>query len=267
VVPGRSRVRRVPPAGCARVWRVAGSALAACLSLAACTRDLDLIQHPPRAVAVTTTGPWASLIYAARTDSGVIVIDLGWGGAGRALRTALSRVGATPADVRFVFLTHAHRDHVSAWPMLRGARFVLGSAEVPYFTGVAQYRAFLPHLLDRLWSYPRPAAGELRLLPVATDSIVALGGDSVLIRTVAGHTPGSVAYIFRGILFGGDAINWRPLAGFRGARPEFSDDAGESRASMRALWERLPAGIVRIACTAHAKCVLVDSSFMRATER
>ena len=232
-----------------------------------CTRHLGLIQHPPQAAAATTTGPWASMIYAARTDSGVIVFDLGWVGAERALRRALGAIDATPADVRFVFLTHAHRDHVAAWPLVRTARFVLGADEVPFFAGTAHYRSLLNRLGDRLWSYPHPAGGTLSLVPVAGDSLLVLGRDSVAVFAVPGHTPGSVAYLFRGILFGGDAINWRPLSGFQGARPEFSEDVQASRRSMRALWSRLDAGRVRVACSAHAKCGVVDSSLVRATGR
>src|SRR5687768_10961347 len=90
-----------------------------------CTKDLQLIQDPPNAVAATTTGPWASMIYAARTDSGVIVIDLGWTGSEDVLPGLVRQLGAAPADVRFVFLTHAHRDHIAAWPLVRQARVIL----------------------------------------------------------------------------------------------------------------------------------------------
>jgi glyoxylase-like metal-dependent hydrolase (beta-lactamase superfamily II) len=69
-----------------------------------------------------------------------------------------------------------------------------------------------------------------------------------------------MAYLFRGILFGGDAINWRPGSGFQGARPEFSDDIEQSGESLRALWRRLPPERVRIMCSAHGKCALSDSA-------
>jgi glyoxylase-like metal-dependent hydrolase (beta-lactamase superfamily II) len=235
--------------------------------LAGCTHDLDLIQDPPRAAAVTTTGPWASMLYVARTDSGLMAIDLGWTGADDAIRSVTARLGATPADVRYVFLTHAHRDHIAAWPLVRQARFVLGAAEVPYLAGDSAYSGWMTRLSDDLDDYPVPGNGELDLVPIDRDSIVVLGRDTVHAFTVPGHTSGSMAYAFRGILFGGDAINWRPVAGFQGARPEFSDSVERSRASMRALWERLPPGLVRIACSAHGKCAAVDSALRAATVR
>jgi hydroxyacylglutathione hydrolase len=207
------------------------------------------------------------MMYLARTDSGVIAIDLGWVGAEAKLQKGLTRLHAAAPDVRYVFLTHAHRDHTYGWRFVRGARFVLGAAEVPYFTGGARYRGLLPRIGDRLATYSHPRPGELRLTTLGSDSVIVLGSDTVFAFPVPGHTPGSVAYLFRGVLFGGDAINWRPWTGFRGARPEFSDDVAQSRASMHALWQRLDSSRVRVACSAHAKCGVVDAAFRNATER
>ena len=226
----------------------------------ACTKDLQLIQDPPDAAAATTTGPWASMIYAARTDSGIIVIDLGWTGSEDVLPSVLAQLDATPADVRFVFLTHAHRDHIAAWPLVRHATFVIGAAEVPAFTGAAKYSGWAARMGDELNEYPRPDPGELALLTVVADTGYVLGRDTVFAFPVPGHTAGSVAYLFRGILFGGDAINWRPGAGFQGARPEFSDSIEQNRESLRNLWQRLPLSRTAVMCSAHGKCAPADSA-------
>lgn len=225
-----------------------------------CTKDLQLIQDPPDAAAATTTGPWASMIYAARTDSGVIAIDLGWTGAEEVLPAVLAELNATTADVRYVFLTHAHRDHIAGWPLVRYARFVIGSAEVPAFTGDGRYSGWAAKMGDDLNEYPRPRPDELTLVTVAGDTAIGLGRDTVFTFPIPGHTAGSTAYLFRGILFGGDAINWRPGSGFQGARPEFSDSIAQNRESLRKLWERLSPDRVRIMCTAHGKCAVADSS-------
>ena len=234
--------------------------LASGLWAAGCTKDLQLIQDAPRAVAATTTGPWASMIYVARTDSGVIAIDLGWTGSEEVLPRLLRAIDATPSDVRFVFLTHAHRDHIAAWPLVRQARFILGAAEASVFTGTGNYTGWAVKMSDEWNEYPRPKPGELSLGTIAADTAIALGRDTVFAFPVPGHTPGSTAYLFRGIFFGGDAINWRPGSGFQGARPEFSDSVAQSRESLRALWHRLPARRVRIMCTAHGKCAAADSA-------
>lgn len=232
-----------------------------------CTHDLDLIQDPSRAIAVTTTGPWASMIYLARTDSGLIAIDLGWTGAEEALPLAAQSLGGTVDSVRYAFLTHAHRDHIAGWPLVRQATFVLGAAEVPFFTGDSAYRGWATRLSDDLNGYPVPRPGELALLAIGGDTAIALGRDTLHVFAVPGHTAGSVAYVFRGVLFGGDAINWRPGQGFQGARPEFSDSTAQSAESMRRLWARLPAGLARVACSAHGKCAPIDSAFVASTSR
>ena len=234
--------------------------LFSCGLLLGCTKDLQLIQDPPNAVAATTTGPWASMIYLARTDSGVIAIDLGWTGYEDVLPRLARQLGAEPTDVRFVFLTHAHRDHIAAWPLVRQARFAIATAEVPELTGSVGYKGWATKMTDDLNDYPRPKDGDVALLTFANDTSFALGRDTLFAFPIPGHTPGSTAYLFRGVLFGGDAINWRPGSGFQGARPEFSDSVDQSRESLRALWQRLAPDRVRIMCSAHGKCAVADSS-------
>ena len=200
------------------------------------------------------------MIYVARTDSGVMAIDLGWTGSEEALPRLLKAIDAAPADVRLVFLTHAHRDHIAAWPLVRRARFVLGRHEVPAFTGNGSYAGWAAKMGDELNTYPRPKDGELSLIAVGSDTAIVLGRDTVFAFPIPGHTPGSMAYLFRGILFGGDAINWRPGSGFQGARPEFSDSVAQSRESLRALWARLPLTRTSIMCSAHGKCAVADAA-------
>ena len=230
----------------------------------ACTRGLEWIQHPPNGIAVTTSGSWASMIYLARTDSGVIAIDLGWTGAAAALERGTRRLGAKPSDVRFAFITHAHRDHIGGWPNVRTARFVLGLAELPYFFGTAQYQGLVPSGAEWVSFTERPKSSDISVIGISRDTAFALGSDTLWAFLVPGHTPGSTAYLFRGILFGGDAVNYRPFTGFQGARPEMSDDPVQSRASMTALWQRIDTSRVKIVCSAHAKCARNNEELRRA---
>jgi len=224
------------------------------LATLGCTRGIEQLQDPPRSVAVTTSGAWASMIYLARTDSGVIAIDLGWTGAEAAIERGTRRLNANPADISFAFITHAHRDHIGGWPFVKSARFVLGLGEIPYFTGAAQYQGLVPNTAERVSVTERPKAADVTVIPVMRDTAFALGADTVWAFPIPGHTPGSVAYLFRGILFGGDAVNYRPIDGFQGARPEMSEDPARSRASIDSLWQRIDLTRTRLVCSAHAKC-------------
>jgi len=242
--------------------RVARLCLATLL-LGGCTLNLSRIQDPPRSVALTTTGTWSSMIYLARTDSGVVVIDLGWLGGEGKLRDGLRRLGAEPADVRAVFLTHSHRDHVVGWRLLRGARFVVAEGEVERLTGRSRHRGPVPRLAERLVRTDLPRPGEVEVRPFRGDTLFVLGRDTLRAFSVPGHTSGSAAYLFRGVLFMGYAVGWSPLRGFRPDKSIHSDDSRRSRASVAALRERLAPLRVEWVCTAHGKCAAHSEEFWR----
>ncbi len=223
---------------------------------------MHLIPPAPGAAATTTAGPWASMIFAARTDSGVFVIDLGWGRASSGLRSVLTEIDADTADVRWAFLTHAHRDHIGAWPGVAHATFVMGEDEVPRFLGDSAYTGFAPRLGEALNDTRRPQESEVTVLALGQDTTFVLGRDTLRSFAVPGHTPGSTVYLFRETLFAGDAANYGAFSGFRGALRIYSDDVDLSHASMRALFARLDSTGVRVrtVCTAHAKCAPLDST-------
>jgi glyoxylase-like metal-dependent hydrolase (beta-lactamase superfamily II) len=209
----------------------------------------------------TTAGPADSMISVFRTEAGILLVDLGWWGAERRLRSELASLGAEPADVAMVFLTHAHRDHVAAWPLVRSATFVLAEAEAPYFFGEAEYEGWIPRMADRVLEPPHPGRDEIELVTFAADTAFVVGRDTVRAFLVPGHTPGSTAYLVRGILFVGDAMAATQL-GFRPAMPGFSDDVAEAEASLRSLFERVRAHDVRYVCTAHARCAVFDDALI-----
>jgi hydroxyacylglutathione hydrolase len=235
--------------------------------LGGCTYHLAEIQEPGRAVAFTTTGPWRSMIYAARTDSGVMVVDLGWAGAGHRLRNRLRSMGVAPGDVTDVFLTHSHRDHIAAWRTVRGARFHLWLPEQPLFEGTKRH-ADLPSRAARSSAGaagPRP--GEVDVRPFAGDTAFVIGSDTVRAYSVPGHTAGSAAYLFRGVLFVGDAVARKPWRGYAGADPVFSMDTRMNRQSLIGLFARVPMERVQWVCNAHAKCSRPSERFLTKVTR
>lgn len=244
-----------------RALRPAAALLLAALS--ACTLNLRQVQDPPRSAAVATAYPWNSMVYLARTDSGVVAIDLGWYGADRSLRRGLRRVGAAPEEVTDVFLTHSHRDHIAGWRTVRHARFHVSAAEVPLLESDARHADLPSRAGERLAGNPAPWHGEVRVAAFAADTAFAFGRDTVRAFAVPGHTAGSAAYLFRGVLFVGDAVAYSYLSGFRPAFGVFTDDPARSRASLASLWERARPFAPRWVCTAHAKCARADSAFAR----
>ena len=189
-------------------------------------------------------------IYGARAGGGVILFDAGVDPEGDALDRLLGALGATRADVREVFLTHGHFDHVAASPLCTHAKIRVGAPDVEFLAQRAPMIA--------------PVAGKLlrALFPVppvfATDALVGrvdipLGEDHVLAIPTPGHTPGSYVFVFDKMLFVGDTmiIDGDKL-GF--AMSAFSIDRDGNRRSIAALADALSGIDVQTVCTGHMGC-------------
>ena len=230
--------------------------------LAGCTMNLRQVEGPD-ANAIPTTWPSESLIFAARTAEGVFVVDLGWRRAEGALRRGLTQIGARPEDVTDVFVTHSHRDHIMAWPVVRHARFHMHVSEVALFHG-ERVHADMPSRAARvLQGDAGPWEGEVNVRPFSRDTVFVLGTDTIRAFVVPGHTPGSTAYLHRGVLFVGDAIARPYHTGYGPAMGIFTEDRAGSRAALVSLFERVRPYDVQWVCTAHGKCARPTERFIR----
>lgn len=243
-----------------------------CLTAAAwlavgCSRAIAPLIVPEESTVALTGGPNTSMIYLARTSAGVVAIDLGWWGHERALSRALGTLGATPSDVSDVFLTHSHRDHVSAWPVVRHARVYVAASERRHLIGELPHGGWIPRTADRIKPGRLPRDREIDVHTFEQDTTFVLGTDTLRAYIVVGHTAGSAVYLFRGVLFLGDAVTYRPWSGFAPAKRGFSDDTRAAAINLTLLWPRLPPGAVRFACTAHAQCAPFSQRFLDALHR
>ena len=244
------------------LYRAVPLYIAGGLALVACSRAIAPLVIPGSSAVALTGGPNTSMIYLARTADGMLAIDLGWWGTERALRQALQELGATHRDVVRVFLTHSHRDHVAAWRTLRHARFHLAASEYSRLVGDSAHRGWLARVGDAVKPADLPRAGDLDVRTFARDTTFVVGADTLRAYLVTGHTAGTVVYLFRGILFLGDAVTYSRWRGFAPAKPRVSDDPRVALENLERLWPRLPAGGVRYVCTAHAHCAPYTARFL-----
>ncbi len=142
-------------------------------------------------------------VYAVRVGGRIIVFDAGMDSDAHALEQLVGSLGGDLDAVSDVFLTHGHFDHVAAAARCTHATIHIGAADAEVLAHRAPAHALVPRLFGSLLQVPAVEASH-RL--TGSVSIDVGNGESVLALPLPGHTPGSYAYLFDGVLFSGDAL-------------------------------------------------------------
>lgn len=175
-----------------------------------------------------------SYFYVVPAGSGVVLIDAG---ANRRAGEVQAMVG--DHQVLAVLLTHAHADHWAGAHTLQTPVY-LHRADAPRMTGRESNQALVPWLSDAFGRKPPLPA---RVIPVVDGFRVTLGDETFTAISTPGHTPGSVSWMVRDVLFTGDAL-MRTKSGELGvARGLVSDDVRLAKRSAQRLL-RLPFSVV-----------------------
>jgi glyoxylase-like metal-dependent hydrolase (beta-lactamase superfamily II) len=199
---------------------------------------------------VFTIRNFVSDVYAARVGARVIVFDAGMDPEAHALRLLVHALGADLGAVSDIFLTHGHFDHVAAAMRCPGARIHIGAADAEVLAHRTVSRALVPRLFGKLLSVPAVEASH-RL--VGRVDIDVGNGESVLAMPLPGHTPGSYAYLFAGVLFTGDALFVGPSGLELSGPDEAALDASACR-SIAQINELFRERRVMEVCTGHRGC-------------
>jgi metallo-beta-lactamase class B len=129
--------------------------------------------------------------WAVVTSDGIIVIDpiYDWSVEAEVVE-GLQKLGFDPRDIKYVLVSHAHRDHVGGARLLQeryGARVVMGAGDWD--------------LLERSsGSWPKP----VRDVVAEDGQELTLGDTTLRLYLTPGHTPGTLSTIFR-VMDGGTA--------------------------------------------------------------
>lgn len=143
--------------------------------------------------------------WAVTTSDGIIVIDpLFEYSVEEEIVNGLTKLGLDPKWIRYVVVSHAHRDHVAGAPLLQqrfGARVVMSAADWEF-------------LATDPGRWPK-AKRDI----VATDGYkLTLGDTTLTLYVTPGHTPGTISTIIplkdggrthTAVLWGGTGFNWR----------------------------------------------------------
>ncbi len=198
-------------------------------------------------ISVSSAG---SYLYAARVGQHVVLFDTGADPAGNPVDMALAGLHASRGDVSDVFLTHAHGDHTAAAGGLGSAHVHLGQGDVPFAEGRVPWDSLLLRVMFKGMGMPSINVSS----PLNGVQAVDLGdGKTVKAIPVPGHTPGSYAYLYDGVLFLGDTAVFKQGRLDRG--PSLLDsNSDQLKASLGALKQQLTGVDVGAVCTGHGGC-------------
>lgn len=164
-------------------------------------------------------------------DGGAALVDCGQDPAAKALRAKLDEL---KLQVKAVFLTHGHGDHVGGCAAFPGAAVYALEAERALAEGSAPAKGPVTK-----FSKNDPAKVAKLSRGLTDGEVLELGAAKVKVFALPGHTAGSAAYLANGVLFLGDAATGQADGKVRNAPWVFSDDVDACAASLRGLAKRL----------------------------
>lgn len=157
------------------------------------------IERDDVAVFSWVVGPIHTSIYVVgcRQTNEAVIID-----AGGNTDELLDTIDDQDWELKEVWLTHAHVDHVAGLNELKDARDVpilLHKAELPVYSAAVQQGMMFGFQIQ-----PLPTVEKY----VEEGDVVNVGNLSARVMFLPGHSPGHVAYYFeeQGLFFGGDVV-------------------------------------------------------------
>ena len=206
------------------------------------------------AIGVVGVDAGKSLAWILRTKRGVVLIDAGMDQDAKAILGELGAEGVSPAQVQAILITHAHPDHWGGAAAFRGAKVYAGAGDVALLKGEAKLKGPLSSMLGGMMPAPLAAVEA-----VQDGQVLELDGEEIRAVSLPGHTPGSTAYLWKDLLFTGDALLGKGAAEVTRAPWLFCEDAAQARRSLEKLrdvpFTRMADG--HIGATADARSKLI----------
>jgi glyoxylase-like metal-dependent hydrolase (beta-lactamase superfamily II) len=207
------------------------------------------------------TGLPAGRVYVINDPDGVTLVDATIGGQTGRILDQVKSIGREPKDVKRIFITHAHPDHVGSLPDLKaatGAQVLVGALDKDATEGKKPVDRVPPEKLSGPLKF-RPPSTSLKGTPVDValnggETLDAMGGMHVVFTP--GHSPGhmSLWQPEKKVLICGDVLFH--LFGI-GLPPAFlTVDMEEDKRSVRKLADLKPS----VLCFGHGDPVVENTA-------
>jgi glyoxylase-like metal-dependent hydrolase (beta-lactamase superfamily II) len=162
----------------------------------------------------------------ALADGNVALIDAGMDASAEAIFNVLRQQGRSREQVRAIFLTHGHGDHIGGVPAFPRADVYVLEADADLVEG----RRVADNLFGK---FRRPSPTGVTVTRALRDGeIVSVGGTKFEVFALPGHTVGSAAYLVHGVLFLGDSATARKDGKISPAMPVVSTDVEANEAAL-----------------------------------
>ncbi|MFI5008138.1 MAG: MBL fold metallo-hydrolase, partial [Solirubrobacterales bacterium] len=190
--------------------------------------DGPRVEVEPGVVGVEAGGAYAWIV---RTPHGAVLVDAGLDANGAAILAELKAEGLEPDQVQAVLITHGHPDHYAAAGLFQEAKVLVGSGDLAMIRGETTHHSAFGKMMSALLTLP-PGPPEMSELRGGED----LEFDGARFKVIAtpGHSPGSVMYLYKDVLFTGDSL-LRKKDGVAIAPSLMSEDSDKNRASLRVI--------------------------------
>ncbi|MDP2343382.1 MAG: MBL fold metallo-hydrolase [Deltaproteobacteria bacterium] len=159
----------------------------------------------------------------------VVLVDTGFDDQARAIKTVVGK-----RNIKAILLTHAHVDHAAGTHSLDAPVYV-GRDDADALRGKPIFTSLWPVLGQALAGIPI-AKGPIH--EVDDGFLLSFPGDrEFLAIATPGHTAGSTSWLYKGILFGGDAVQTPEHGEIHPAPVGFTRDIVAAYDSIRRLRE------------------------------
>ena len=155
----------------------------------------------------------------------------------RTLRGQLAAIGYRPADITYVAISHAHKDHTANLNQFATATWLTPPAEREFM-----WRPNNERVEPRFFS----ALEKSKWIPLDKDEYDVFGDGKAIIKAAPGHTPGHQVLVLNlasvgKLMIAGDLYHYPAERGFRRAPPDNEFNVAQSAASRATIEQYLSA--------------------------